>query len=845
MHWQNIKLDGRWSVRRAPLTSEGETGCRGARRARKGWLPARVPGEIHLDLVRAGQMEEPLVSDNVSKARWPEKYSWWYRRTFSVPAKFLKHEWQQLVLEGMDLYAEAFLNGQLVGSAANAFIPAVLDAKPFLQAGQNELIVRMTVGSELAERHEAPPPPPSDELYANRSYPPRKWLRKPQFTYGWDWIEPLPNIGICGDVRLEGRSQVALSDLRLDTVLRDGDAFLEMEAIVENLHPWSERSCVFELRIAPPRSGKAIVRRYDLDAPVGRTPVRDLIKIPKAQLWWPNGMGDQPLYAVTARVVRGGTECDRRELNVGLRTIEIDRSRLRDGSRFCVRVNGQDLFCKGANWGPSDAILVRADKKKYDRLVSEAREAHFNMFRVNGVGTYEGQAFYDACDRAGILVWQDFTFSCSPYPDQDLEFRNAVRQEAESIVSALRHHPSIALWCGSNENIWGFADWWSRDQAKPPETGGTVIYNQILPDACRSLDPRREYWPCSPFGGESPNDELQGDCHWWLPAFMSGDTNRRLRHEVYDECRARFVSEFGTIGPCHVDSIRQYLRPEEQDLGHRTWKLHTNTFEKGTTAEAIRFHYADPGDLSLAEFVLYGQMFQGITLGRATEAFRFRKDDPRYECQGSLIWSYSECWGEIGWSLIDYYCRRKASFYWVRRACRPVKVIVRARGRRLVTRVVNDSRKEHPGSVVFGWFRVDGTDRRVKSRTVKVPANGMVEVAAERVPGKRELDPREWVYGAVLKCRGVETDQTIWPVLPHRQLAPVIPETQVRRAPAGWEVSSPVYCHGVHFNDHGRGVLSDNYFDLLPGVPKTLTRVDGKTGLPALRAIEPGEAKHW
>ena len=838
MRLQTIKLDDNWSVRPASLECEGEAGCRRVRRARKGWLRARVPGEVHLDLARAGLMPDPLVSDNITKCRWPEGKSWWYHRSFTVPPRFLLHERQQLVFDGLDLYAQVFLNGSLVGSAANAFVPAVFDIRKLLKTGINDLLVRLTAGSEIAETREpAPPPADPDELYANRNYPPRRWLRKPAFAYGWDWIEPLPNIGIHRGVRLEGRSQAVLHELRLDTVRRDERVYLDTEAIVENLHPWSERAGILEIRIDRPGPGKPILRRYERDMPVGRSAIRDLIEVTDPQLWWPNGMGEQPLYHVTARVQVGRTQCDKREFDIGLRTVEVDRSRLSGGGRFCVRVNGEDVFCKGGNWGPADAILVRAGQTKYERLVAEARDAHFNMFRVNGVGTYEDQPFYDACDRAGILVWQDFTFSCSTYPDDDPEFRNVVREEAEAIVTSLRHHPCLALWCGSNENVWGFADWWNNDQTEPLQPGGTILYNQILPDVCRKQDPHRLYWPCSPAGGERPNDELAGDCHWWLPAFMNPDAARRLSHGIYDECRARFVSEFGAIGPCHIESIQQYLKPDERQLDHRAAKLHTNSFEKGTTANGICYHYAEPEGLSLAEFVLYGQLFQAQLLGRAVEAFRFRKDDPEYECQGALVWSYSDCWGETGWSIIDYYCRRKAAYYWYRRACTPVKVIVRRRGRSLVTRVVNDTRERRTASVDYGWFRTDGTELRLESRKITVPANGMVEVCAEPIPPKRELDPRHWVYGAALRSEEGDDDQCIWPLLPHRELAVVRPEFQTTRTSSGREISSRVYCHGVHFNDHGRAVLSDNYFDLLPGVAKVVTRVDGKRKLPRLRAI--------
>ena len=840
MRSNTIKLDGAWSVKAAELDCEGEDGLRAVQRSRKGWRPARVPGEVHLDLVRAGEMPEPLQSDDIARCRWPEEKSWWYRRSFNVPARFPRHERRQLVFEGLDLYTQVFVNGSPAGEAADAFVPSVFDVAPLLKAGANELVVRMTAGSELAERHETAPPPEPGKLYGSRNWPPRRWLRKPAFAYGWDWIEPLPNIGITGTVRLEGRSHAVIAELRLDTVLRDGRAFLEIDTVVENLHAWSERAALLEMTIEPPGGkGRAVRRRWELDLPVGRSPIRDLAEVPDPQLWWPNGMGAQPLYHVTTRLLAAGVECDRREMDVGLRTVEIDRARLPDGSRFCIRVNGQEVFCKGGNWGPADAILPRADRRKCERLVAEARDAHFTMFRVNGVGTIERQAFYDACDRAGILVWQDFPFSCSTYPDDDAEFCRACRDEAEAIVASLRHHASIALWCGSNENLWGFAEWWADKPCGPARTGGTVLYNQVLPDVCRRLDPNRPYWPCSPFGGEKPNDEFSGDCHWWLPAYMNPDPERRFRHEVYDECQARFVSEFGAIAPCHVDSIRTFLRPEERDPEHHVWQMHTNTFENGALAQSIAALYADTDGLTLHELVLYGQMVQAVLLGRAVQAMRFRKGDPRAECCGALVWSYSDCWGETGWSIIDYYARRKAAWYWYRRACRPVKVIVRQRGRRLVTRIVNDTLTPRRASVELGWSRLDGTERQLRTERVAAAANGMVEVGADTIPAKREVDPREWVYGAVLNTAEGDQDQCAYPLLPHRELAAAQPQIQAKEAEGGWQIESPVYCHGVHFNDHGRAVLTDNYFDLLPGVPVTLARVDGRRSLPKLSAIAP------
>lgn len=844
-----MSLNGLWSVRPEPHACMGAEGLAAIGQATEGWIPADVPGEIHLDLMRAGQMPEPTVGANMPDCRWPETRSWWYRTQFEVEASFLGHERQQLVFDGLDLYAQVFLNGRLFGQAANAFVPAVFDVKQFMVEGINELVVRLTAGSELARDAtpsgqdqtpqpnlaadgSIPNPAPEGDPGRGRHWPGKKWLRKPQFSYGWDWVDPLPNIGIWRGVHLEGRSHATLEDLRLDTVLDGEQVSLELEAIVENLHPWAERRCLLALEIQPPDGGPAIARQYDLDVPPGRMPVRDCIDIPDPQLWWPNGMGEQPLYRVTARVTDDtGMACDERSFHIGLRTVEIDRTRLSEGSRFCVRVNGQEVFCRGGNIGPHDPILARISDAKYEALVAEARDAHMNMIRINGCSIYEAPAFYDACDRMGILVWHDFMLTCTTYPEQDQQFCDAVRAEAQSIIPLLRHHPGIALWCGNNECTWGFPDWWNPDKSKPLDVGGQVFYNQMLPELCRELDPRRPYWPSSPAGGEDPNGELTGDCHWWHPFFMNADVNRRIRHEVFDECRSRFVSEYGAIGPPHMESMQEYLAPEEMQPGTLAWSMHTNLFEKETMPAAIRLHYADPETLDLPGYVRYGQLFQALVHGHAMEALRFRKHDPQDDCAGALIWSYSDCWGETGWSILDYYLRRKASYYALRRACTPLKVIVRRRGDRLVTRLVNDTLSPASVTVDAGWWRLDGGERQLENHAVQVPANSMVEVTSAALD-ETTHDPLKWLYAAVLRgADGEPVDQPVWTLAPHRDLALADPLIEVEEAGDGWlRVSSPVYCHAVHVEDHGRELLSDNWFDLLPGIP---VRVHYAGGEPA------------
>jgi beta-mannosidase len=815
---QTIDLNGSWSVRNLPLALQGEDGYQRYAASAEPTLAARVPGEVHDDLIRASRMPDPDISDNArTQCRWPEKFSWWYRREFSVPADFRRHLEQKLVLAGIDLSGQVFVNGKLVGSTKDAFTTYEFDVGGLLRDGANELVVRVTSGTELV--------PPGNtgtmfrDIYSIRNFEQRRLLRKPAYAYGWDWCDPLPNIGIIGGVRLEGRSQVVIRDLRMDTVIDGDKVSLEGTATLQNLHPTKEIPAVLELSLDPPQ-GDTIRKRFPFSGQLGRSTLRCRLEVPDPQLWWPNGMGGQPLYKLTARVVCDGRETDRSEQMIGLRTIELDRSALAKGSRFAFRVNGQTMFSKGGNWAPADLIPARVSKERYRALVAEAKNANFNMFRVNGVGLYESDAFYDACDRAGILVWQDFTLSFAVFPDDDPAFVASVRAEAESQVTRLRHHASLAMWCGNNECLWLLVGA-QKDPKKAREVGGTRLYYEVLPGICSILDPGRPYWPGSPAGGDSPNSEEAGDCHWWMDFTMSRDMNRRIRSEVVDECRARFVSEYGILGPPNMASIREFLKPGEVSLTSEAWKIHTNSIADGTITAGIAYHYGTGagGALSLDEFVLYGQMVQAVLQGGTLEALRFRKDDPVDDCHGALVWSYNDCWGETGWSIIDHYVRRKASYYWFKRAAAPVKVIVRPRGDELVTRVVNDTIRAGKAVVSLGWIRLDGTAREMRDVRIKIPANGMVEVARDALPRASMRNPREWIYAAVMRGDGIPDDQAIWLLAPQRELALARPAIAVAEKEGMLEVKSDVYCHAVHLEDGGKEIIADNYFDLLPGIP--------------------------
>jgi beta-mannosidase len=304
---------------------------------------------------------------------------------------------------------------------------------------------------------------------------------------------------------------------------------------------------------------------------------------------------------------------------------------------------------------------------------------------------------------------------------------------------------------------------------------------------------------------------------------LMSDEVSRVRPETMDLCRSPFVSEYGVIAPCDLESVNEYLKPEDRNRASLPWKIHSNVIEGGWVAKGIRYHYGEPDRLSLAQYILYGQMVQATMHGAAMDAFRFRKLDAKADCEGALMWSYNDCWGEMGWAVVDHYLRPKAAYYAVKRSCAPVKVIVRARDRQLVTRVVNDTLQSRKAVVRYGWFRLDGSARELKEASVTVPADGMIEVASTPIPPAAERNPSQWLYAAVMRGKGMDDDQSIWLLAPQRELALAKPELGSKLQANGiLEVASPVYCHAVHLDDSGEQTLDDNYFDLLPGVPQKI-----------------------
>jgi beta-mannosidase len=816
-------LNGTWELHDEPLTVSDADAARISHLA-EGWIAQPVPGDIHQGLMDAGRIQDPLLGLNSFDCRWTEDRSWWFRRHFATDATWLSADTVELELNGLDANASVFLNGVCVGHHINAFYPFRCDIKKhLLPEGENVLLVRLTSGVEHVTPEQlatlgVPVNTEASNGRPERGDPRRAYVRKPQYSFGWDWSPRVATTAIAGDCVIRAWSVARIRDVFVQPERHTTGAGVDLhcDVTVESWHYFSTSTGTLTLTLTDESRQRMTVTRTVL-LRSGVNPIRLDVELDEPRYWWPNGMGEQHRYTVQVMLDSRSSRTDGNltgrhaypAFRYGLRFVELDTGDLaEEENRFAFVINGKRIFSKGADWIPTDAIYARASAERYDRIVYEAQQANFNMLRVWGGGLYEPQAFYDACDRYGILLWHDFMFACAPYPDHEAWFCEEVRREADYQTKRLRNHACMAVWSGSNENNWGFDEWW------PGQTcGGAYLYNELLPMVVQANSPQIPYWNGSPYGGAKPNSAEVGDRHHWHDCMMNPDMNKRITPEEYDQCTSLFISEYGYIGAPPKESVLQYLDGAPFERQSRVWQHHNNTFEKDTVEAGIRKHYADPDKITLDEYFLYSGLTQGLMYGYSLDTFRSHP-----YCYGGLFWMYNDCWGEVGWTILDYYLRRKISWYFVRRAFAPVRLIVRAEGKRLNVTLANDSAAKYAGVLEYGVLALDGSSSRLREKRISVPALERKVVASFDLT---DDDPTR-----VLWMARMQEDPAVWPALyravDQRRLhmpQPRLKAKMVRAGKAGWRVrvNSDVYAHAVHLELPAGALPSDDYFDLLPG----------------------------
>ncbi len=773
-------------------------------------IEGKVPGDVHEDLIRAGLLPEPLVGANAPLHEWVEHAVFTYERDLRVEGEFDRAE---LVFHGLDCLAEVTIDDKHVGKSANAFVQATFDVTSQLCKGYlHKLAVAVDTGVVWARGQD-------HERYHNGDSFERMFLRKPQFSFKWDWAPRLVTCGIWRDVELKLYRHAAIRDVAFTQSFEGEGATLKAAVRVEAFAPGE-----YALRLRAARGATVWQTRQNVSLSEGMNEVELDVTIEPVERWYPNGYGQQALYDVEVRLDWDSEAVDAFATSYGFREVAIKQEPINSAEQsFIITVNGVDVFCKGANWVPADSIVARVSDQKYEALVREAVEANFNMFRIWGGGIYEDKTFYDLCDRHGVMIWHDFMFACSEYPDDQEWFVNSVREEATKVVTHLRNHPSIALWCGNNENDWICGYNLRGKDGKCAPFFGQKVYHEVLPEVCGALDPQRPYWPSSPFGGDDPNCDLCGDRHAWNVSILERDLTVRADVRNYRHDRGKFNSEYGVLSYALPRTILDYTQDPKIDFTSAAYKVHDNFFNAGNV----------PGDESLTDWYLkvgFGAVpqdeltyiyqslaYQAMGYREAISSFRIRK----FECAGSLFWMYSDCWGTLGWTIVDYYLRRKPSFYWVRKAYAPLAVFVRVEGDRAQTYVVNDLLRDTSVNLTLEVGDLSGAGESASHQLI-VPANS-VRLGPSLACGAGYAFARARQDGMT-----VSEDLILTRFPSEMEIPPVTVNMETREVGDAVDVilTASGFGHFVYLDIPDGAVPSDNYFNMLPNRPK-IVRVTG------------------
>lgn len=766
----------------------------------------QIPGSVYSFLLDAGKMENPHVGENElsALALMEEDYS--FETTFDTGEEILAQEHQAIVFDGIDTLAEVSLNGTVLGRADNFFRRWEWDVTGLLQESGN--VLRVDLDSPLryirekdAEQHFG------GSRHAMKGFP---QIRKPHCMFGWDWGPRLPDAGIWKDVTLIGFGKARLEDVSIEQDHSDG----------------------VSVTVTAKASGGEL--EISLTTPEGEvfslengTPY----KVKNPQLWWPNGLGDQPLYTVTVQLKENGELLEESKKRIGLRTLTIHREKDEWGESFAHEVNGIRFFGMGANYIPEDNVVSRITPERTRRLLEDSKACHFNVIRVWGGGWYPNDFFYDLCDELGLVVWQDMMYACANYNLTD-EFEESITAETVENVRRIRHHACLGLWCGNNEMEW-LANDKKYDGNDVTKAYYIRMFEQIIPKILKKEDPHTYYWPSSPSSGGSfdePNSPYRGDVHNW-EVWHSGVPFSEYRKYCF-----RYLSEFGFQSfPC-LQTVAGFAEKKDWNVFSRVMERHQrNEGANGKILQYLSMTYLYP---STFENLLYAsQLLQADAIRYGVEHFRRN----RGQCMGAIYWQLNDIWPVASWASLDYHGRWKALHYVARRFFAPIMLsckeecevttktsIVMESDKDINTAqlcVANETKQDFTGTV--SWSLRDAGSR--------VICRGEEEVCTKAFSSHwlAEMDFSDTDYlenhltFALTGADGVVSEGSVLFTAPkHYHFRD--PELKVTRQGDLLTVEAKNYARSVElYSENADVVLSDNFFDMEAGT-KTVCIVRGE-----------------
>ncbi len=699
-------------------------------------IPATVPGNVEIDLMHAGILPDIFFGNNVKLLRKYEFYRWIYQRAFDAPA-LEQGQRAFLRFEGVDCFADYFLNGEKFASSANALIEHRFEVTHLLKGGKNSL--QVDLHSPILEAAKGDLDAYSSGLVGGYE---ALRTRKPPSAYGWDIMPRTVSAGLWRGVSLEIEEPTEITSLYFATVSIDsGRATIlcqyKCHTDVRNYEGLS-------LRLSVSLNGET---KSEHEIPLRFVMGRTQFAVENPQLWWPNGYGEHPVYHVTAQILHNGTPIAEKDAIFGIRTVKLDRTDVTDeyGGEFRFLINGEPIFCKGSNWVPADALHSR-DAARYEKMLALWKDTNCNILRCWGGNVYEDHAFFDLCDRNGIMVWQDFTMACASYP-LDEAFLSVMRDEAEKIVTKLRNHPSIILWSGDNECDTCGSTW---EAGLDPAVNR--ITREVLPQVVTRLDPFRPYLPSSPYVSRETFRRANGDIaklnrlmpeqHLWGPRDY-------FKSAFYTRAASHFASETGYHGCNSLSSIRTFISEDKlwPWQNNDEWLTHAAEMygEDGPYAYRIRLmndqiHELFGRDMdNLEDFILASQISQAEAKKFFIELTRCMK----WRRTGIIWWNIIDGWPQFSDAVVSYDFIKKLAYYYIRRSQQDICLMFsEPESWHIRLMAGNDTFGEKKGAYAV---RDADTGETVLKGSFTARANETVEVAPLRIShGDQRLFLIEW-----------------------------------------------------------------------------------------------------
>jgi beta-mannosidase len=796
------------------------------------WLPAKVPGCVHTDLLMNNRIPEPFFRDNEKSLQWIDKHDWIYRCVFTIDSNHLSHREIFMQFQGLDTYARIVLNNKLILETDNMFRSWKTDVKPFLIEGENTIEIEfkspIKVGLEKLEQLGYGLPAVNDQS-ENGELGDRKvsvFTRKAPYHYGWDWGPRFVTSGIWRPIELVFSNNPRLENVYFKQNFVTNDiAQIETVAEINALEAGK-----YEITI---ESGtqKSILAKSSIHLEPGLNTLTLPITIRKPELWWPNGMGKQILYDFKTILTKDNTILDTLTRKIGLRSIRLVQEPDSAGRSYYFEINGKPMFAKGANYIPNDNFLNRVSEKKYTYIIQSAVNANMNMLRVWGGGIYENDIFYKLCDGLGILVWQDFMFACSMYPG-DNAFLENVRQEAIENVKRLRNHACIALWCGNNEidaawcngdpNCgWNWKQKYSTKQQQDIWHSYDTLFYRILPDIIEKYDGLRAYWPSSPLAGFNEHANYSsnsGDIHYWGVWHGNEPFSSFFKHI------GRFMSEYGFQSFPDFQSIRKFSMQHDWDFQSDVMLSHQRSgYGNGRIIDYMEDLYPVPEGFE--EKIYVGQILQAEAIKQAINAHRASKP----YCMGSLYWQLNDCWPAASWSSIDYYSSWKALHYYVKKAYEPITLSFIPKDGSISIVINSDLCKNTDAQLRYSI--IDFAGKVLESKNIAVIINCEKSTNA-CILNEESVKQKYNTHQIFLHAQLISDDKEIvsdnyYFEIPKNLKLPKT-EIQVLFKQEGnklkIDLTSNKLAKNVYLSFPGfEPWISDNYFDILPGESKSIT----------------------